>query len=244
MKKWKIIVMLALMAGSLAGCSKKFEPTETTVKLNKDGTLQTAVIDTLDKDYYSADELQTTIDSAVAQYNGSTEEPPIVVKKYEVVEDTVNLYMDYATAADYQEFNEVIMYAADLQGAYDNSYEFPETFQQVEKGKVTGTVTKDEILSGLNYYVMIYSEEIDVEVPGNIVYVSPNVTVTGKKTATNVGSAQAAETETETDTEENVTEDVKVEEGSFEMESAGETEEETETETEKAKDTYTFIIYE
>lgn len=245
MKKWKAFALLALTAASLAGCSR-FEPTENTVRLNKDGSLQTAVIDTLDKSYYSEEELKASIDEAVAEYNGNSEEPPVIVKKYEVLDGVVSLYMDYAAAEDYQEFNKVTFYAADLQGAYDNKYEFPETFQKVEKGEVTGTISKSEILSGLNYYVLIYSEEMSVEVPGTIVYASPDVTVTGKKTATNVPSAKAAETESMTEKEssqETEKGEFEVEEGSFEGDASEETKE-TESETEELKDTFSFVIYE
>jgi hypothetical protein len=42
---------------------------------------------------------------------------------------------------------------------------------------------------------------MEVEVPGNILYVSSNVEVTGKKTARMAGSSTTAETETNTETE-------------------------------------------
>lgn len=251
MKKWKVFLAVLLTAAGLTGCSQ-FKASQNTVKLNRDGSLQTAVIEELDKSYYSEEELKTTIDDAVAEYNGNGEEEPIVIKKYEVEEGVVSLYMNYASAEDYQEFNQVTLYAADLQGAYDNSFQFPETFQKVEKGKITGTAAKSELLNGLNYYVLIYSEDMDVEVPGNIVYVSRDVTVTGKKTATNRPEALKDETvETEKggkkDSLETEEGSFEVEEGTFETENG--TQDETENgadtkETEETENTFTFIVYE
>lgn len=251
MKKWKVFLAASLTAVSLTGCSQ-FKASQSTVKLSKDGSLQTAVIEQLDKSYYNEEELKTMIDDAVAKYNGSVEEEPIVIKKYEVKEGVVSLYMNYASAEDYQEFNQVTLYAADLQGAYDNSFQFPETFQKVEKGKITGTAAKSELLNGLNYYVLIYSEDMDVEVPGNIVYASRDVTVTGRKTATNRPEALKDETvETEKDEEKGSLEteegNFEVEEGTFETEAGADGETETGTdakEDEEEEDTFTFIVYE
>ena len=247
MKKWKTVLAVVLAAVCLTGCSQ-FKAEHNAAALKKDGSVMAAVLDTLDKSYYSDEELKTTIDEAVADYNEGSDETAIVVKKFETSEENVQLYMNYASAEDYQKFNNVTFYAGDLQGAYDNNYEFPDTFQQVEKGKVTGTVTKSDILSGLNYYVLIYSEEMDVEVPGKIVYVSPDVSVTGKKTATNIDEVieQQAEAGTETaeGKESEITEEgkIEVEEGVLETESQTETSKDTDGEA--GEHMLTYIIYE
>ena len=231
MKRWSMCLVLALAVGSLAGCSR-FEPEQSTVRINKDGSLQAAVVEKLDKDYYSEEELQAEIDEAVAEYNGDSEDTLLLVKKYEVEDDVVNLYIEYASADDYQAFNNVTFYLKDLQGAYDDGYSFPNTFNKVEKGKVTGTAPKSEILSGVNYSVLIYSEEMDVEVPGNILYVSQDVTVTGNRKATTLPAAEELQTEEG---------GLEVEEGSFVEENGTE---ETEKETEVQETVFSFIIYE
>lgn len=247
MKKWKGVLAIILAASCLGGCSQ-FKAEHNAVKLKKDGSVQAAVIDTLDKSYYSRDELEKTVDDAVTAYNVSQEKAPIVVKKFSGEEDTIELYMDYAAAEDYQKFNNVMFYAGDLQGAYDSKYKFPDTFQKVENGKVTGTVTKSDILSGLNYSVLIYSEEMDVEVPGKILYISEDAAVTGKKTATNIPEEiQQQETEKESASEPESS--AGAEKGRFEVESdaaSGETEKQTTdaASEEKAKHTLTYVIYE
>ena len=247
MKKWKTVLAWVLAAVCLTGCSQ-FKAEHSAVELKKDGSVMAAVLDTLDKSYYDEEELKTAIDESVADYNEGKEETAIVVKKFEASEEGVQLYMNYAAAEDYQAFNNVTFYAGDLQGAYDDHYEFPDTFWQVEKGKVTGTVTRSDILSGLNYYVLIYSEEMDVKVPGKIVYVSTDTAVTGKKTATNIDEVIAQQTEADTkaaaDGEESeVTEEgeLEVEEGVLDTEAQTETSENTEGEA--GEHTLTYIIY-
>ena len=167
MKKWKGILAVILITGCLGGCSQ-FQAEHNAVKVKRDGSVQAAVIDTLDKSYYSEDELKQTIDDSVSAYNQSQEGDPIVVKKFNVTDGKAELYMNYAASRDYQDFNNVTFYAGDLQGAYNQKYEFPDEFQKVANGKVTGSVTRSDILSGLNYNVVICSEEMDIEVPGKI----------------------------------------------------------------------------
>ena len=214
------------------------------------------MIDTLDKSYYSEDELKQTIDDSVSAYNQSQEGDPIVVKKFNVTDGKAELYMNYAASRDYQDFNNVTFYAGDLQGAYNQKYEFPDEFQKVENGKVTGSVTRSDILSGLNYNVVICSEEMDIEVPGKILYVTTDAVVTGKKTATSISEERekAAESETETASESESTgggskSDGNAEKGQFEVESesksaAGNEASDTADDAEEVKHTLTFVIYE
>ena len=78
MKKWKGILAVILITGCLGGCSQ-FQAEHNAVKVKRDGSVQAAVIDTLDKSYYSEDELKQTIDDSVSAYNQSQEGDPIVV---------------------------------------------------------------------------------------------------------------------------------------------------------------------
>ena len=203
-----------------------------------------------------AGQILQTIDDSVSAYNQSQEGDPIVVKKFNVTDGKAELYMNYAASRDYQDFNNVTFYAGDLQGAYNQKYEFPDEFQKVENGKVTGSVTRSDILSGLNYNVVICSEEMDIEVPGKILYVTTDAVVTGKKTATSISEERekAAESETETASESESTDggskfDGNAEKGQFEVESesksaAGNEASDTADDAEEVKHTLTFVIYE
>ena len=104
MKKWKGILAVILITGCLGGCSQ-FQAEHNAVKVKRDGSVQAAVIDTLDKSYYSEDELKQTIDDSVSAYNQSQEGDPIVVKKFNVTDGKAELYMNYAASRDYQDFN-------------------------------------------------------------------------------------------------------------------------------------------
>ena len=68
----------------------------------------------------------------------------------------------------------------------------------MEKGEaVEGEIKREEIFAGANHPMVVFSESMAVEVPGEILYVSSNVEVTGKKSARMAGTGTENETETE-----------------------------------------------
>ena len=205
MKKTKGLVLTLLAFGLLTGCSSKFSPKETAVSIGKDGAVTAAIIDKLDQSYYDAEELKANVESSVAEYNGAAGEDTITVEKFEVGEEgDVELFMQYASGKDYADFNNVDFYVGDITDGYNNGgYRFETTFRQVEKGETVGEeIQREEIFAGSNHSMIVFSEDMAVEVPGNILYVSSNVEVTGKKSARMAGSGSGSETESETESEE------------------------------------------
>ncbi|MDO5424969.1 MAG: hypothetical protein Q4F41_14700 [Eubacteriales bacterium] len=206
MKKAKILFVTACTLGILTGCSK-FDPDGTAIMARKDGDVTAVVMETLDQSYYDSTELQNLINQDVAAYNASAGAENITVKEFEVVNQTANLTMDYASGEDYAAFNNVTFYTGDVLGAYDAGYDFQTTFQKVEKGNVTDSqVTRQEVLNSYNYYTVIMEEAMDVQVEGSIVYASSNVQITGKNTCRVVSSSYASQTEAE-ETEASTMED-------------------------------------
>jgi len=110
MKKLRMLMAILLLAGLLSGCTGKFNPDETAVKIGKDGSITAAIIDKLDQSYYKEDELETTVTQAVADYNKEHGEDAVTVKSYEAEERNVSLFMNYAAAKDYAAFNKVIFF--------------------------------------------------------------------------------------------------------------------------------------
>ncbi len=184
MKKVKILGLAVLSMSLLCGCSR-FDPDQTAMSVKKNGAILSYIKETFDKDYYNQGELESTIDKAIQDYNSALGTENIKKKKFQVKDQMAELQIEYATGEDYSEFNDVTIYTGDVLGAYHSGYDFNETFQSVKKGVVTSqNVSKNEILNSYNYGILILDEALDVQVPGNIVYASSNVQVTGKNTAT------------------------------------------------------------
>lgn len=202
MKKKKGLLLTVMVLSLLTGCSK-FSPKETAVSIGKDGAVTAAVIDKLDQSYYDAEELKANVESSVTDYNGEAGEDTITVEKLEIGEEgDVKLLMKYASYKDYADFNNVDFYVGDITDGYNNGgYRFETGFYQVEKGKIAGEeIQREEIFSGANHPMIVFSEEMAVEVPGKILYVSSNVEVTGKKSARMAGSSRDTEEEAQTET--------------------------------------------
>ena len=180
MKKSKLWICTALSICMLAGCGG-FSPDETGVSVSKNGEVKSVAIENLDKDYYNEEELKNMIYSSVSEYNQGGEK--VKMDSFEVKDKKATLTMEFTTSGDYASFNNVTFFTGTVSAAKSAGYDFNEEFLAVEKGKTksaadTGTVN----LSG-DYKVVILEEPILVEVPGNIVYVSSNIEVTGKKEA-------------------------------------------------------------
>ena len=188
MKNTKGLILAVLALCVLTGCSK-FSPKETAVSVGKEGTVTAAVIDTLDQSYYDGEELKASVEESVAEYNAGAGEDTITVEEFEIGEEKdVKLFMEYAS------YN-----VGDITDGYNNGgYRFETTFCQVEKGEaVEGEIKREEIFAGANHPMVVFSESMAVEVPGEILYVSSNVEVTGKKSARMAGTGTENETETE-----------------------------------------------
>lgn len=184
MKKGKILGLAVLSMSLLCGCSR-FEPDQTAISVKKDGAVLSYIKETFDKDYYNQDELESTIDKAIQDYNSVLGTENIKKKKFQVKDQIAELQIEYATGEDYSKFNGVTVYTGDVLGAYHSGYDFRGTFQSVKKGVVTSeNVSGNEILNSYNYGIIILDEALDVQVPGNIVYASSDVQVTGRNTAT------------------------------------------------------------
>lgn len=253
MNRFKIVVGGILLASLLTGCSRLgFKPTQTAVEVKNDGSIKSTIMDTLDKDYYDVAELEAEIDSAITTYNSTAGGEGVQKDSLENEDGNLTVKLTFNSGNDYAAFNELDFYVGDIEGAYNGGYRFEAVFDIIEEGLNTGTsLTSDQLLQGLNYEVVVLSEEMEVKVPGEILYVSDNVEVTGKTTAkVSFGAAETeaqtevqteAETETETDTETQTADGVTAIAPSEEIQGDISAEEEAETE---AVSTIAYIIYE
>ena len=192
MRKGKVLGLAVLILGLLSGC-EKFEPEETAISVDNKGQVVSYVKESFDKDYYSSEDREASIDQAILDYNTAGGTENVKKKKFEVKDQNAELTMSYATGDDYSKFNNVTLFTGDVLEAYQAGYDFAGKFQSVEKGQVTATdVTGNDILNSYNYGIVLLPEPLLVTVPGNIVYASDNVEITGKKTARVLSETEAA----------------------------------------------------
>ena len=190
MRKISDILLLAAASLALAGCSMRFSAEEDAVYVNKDGEIIGAIVEPFDKDYYDGEELETLLDQEVAEYNGENGRNSIEVDSLDVSGGEVKVMMNYATWADYANFNDVEFFAGVLSDIQGRSYGVGVTFLDTSGNTA---VSLDEMDGNLR--VILLEEPIVVQTSGKIVYVSDNVSIEGDKLARVQGASAGDGTE-------------------------------------------------
>ena len=178
MRKWKSLMLLGISAVMLGGCSMKFSAEEDAVYVNKKGQVLGAIVESFDKDYYDADELQGMLEQDVAEYNGENGKNSIEVDSFKVSGGQVKVIMNYSDWADYAHFNDVQFFAGKLADIQGKNYGANVTFTGRDGSE---GLTLDQIEG--DYYVILLEEKIVVQTAGKIAYVSNNVSIEGEKLA-------------------------------------------------------------
>ncbi len=164
----------------LSGCATKNEITNTTLEIKKDGTLEQSIIETFEKDYYDATELQEMIESEISDFNLTDGSEKIQLKEVELKEDAAYPVLTYGDAASYAEFNDVTFFYGTIAQAYEEGFDLTINLTSVKDNE---EIDKDDILQMGDHYFIIAEESIVIETFHNIEYISGNVTLNGKKEA-------------------------------------------------------------
>lgn len=203
MKGKRILVVAAVAAGMMAlnGCEMlsqdTWEPQEPdAISIDKDGGITEYIQEELNEAYYDATELQNMIDSEVSSYNAEHGESAVKVSKYEAADGRVNLTMEYATAADYAQFNNVEFYYGSMINAQIEGYLFDASYKKVQNGVVEGSaVSGSEVIKELAQQVLVVKAPLEVHVPGTVLYTSTNAEVRAADVVNATGDSEEEEEE-------------------------------------------------
>lgn len=181
-KAIKTALALLLCAGLLSGCKQTtYETEHSTVFIQKDGTVISTDVEDFDANTYDENGLKRYIEDAIAAYNKSGDEL-VHMEKLTVAEGKATLVLNYASAEHYAAFNGVELYTGPVSKALSDGYSFDAEFADVSNGSPVACRVSDFI--GSNYQVaIIRGSNINVSVPGTIVYLSAqNTAFEGKST--------------------------------------------------------------
>jgi len=169
MKKLRVCAMGLCVLFALTGCGAKTlsvgDVSTSTMYINKDSEVQSAIIEVFDKDYYSEEELKQYLDTEIQEYNSQTGTTAVELTSYEVKDGKAAAVMSYVTMNDYRELNQVEAYLytgmeAEAEGVLPDGL----TFTEEGSG-----LSKADIAASQDYKVIILNEEYDVEVEGDII---------------------------------------------------------------------------
>lgn len=243
-KKIGLILTVMLGLGLLSGCGNKLDVEESTVYVDKDGSVISADLEDFEADYYSEEELKNYINETIDSYTTENGKKSVSLSDFSVKDSVAKLTMKYKTSNDYTNFNGIELFSGTVVKAMAAGYDFNVDFVSVEDGVVTGTASKDEVIDNDDYKVAIIKANTNVKVDGKIVYVSnQNVEVTGKNTITIKEGSNADATSTENvsgDGTETVAEtEAPASAETTETNASAETDDEFAYET----DVYTYVIF-
>jgi hypothetical protein len=156
----------------LGGCGTTETPDSSTVYIDKRGNVTSVDIEELDQGYYDEEELSTYIDDSVSEYVEANGKNSVKVKSFEVDGDMAILTMKYKSGDDYSQFNDIEFYTGKVVDSLAEGYVYDVVFSKVTDGEIDGSATKQDIYGEDGLKVVIISANINVEVPGDICYIS------------------------------------------------------------------------
>jgi hypothetical protein len=209
-----LLAVLTLSIGVLGGCGDTYEATESTVFVEKDGTVISTDIESFDPAVYDENGLETYVEEAVSEYTDENGSDSVKLKELSFADDKAVLSLEYASVRDYSAFNGIEMFTGSVAEALAAGYSFDGEFYEFKDGDKT-LCDSSAFLNTDGYKVVIIKSNTNVHVDGKVKYASAgNVALIDSSTVAISGDAvsgediadedSAAETETteETETEE------------------------------------------
>lgn len=203
------IALGLLMSVALVGCGSgtpKIEKAEQSgIYLTEEGNVTVFLVETFDKEYYDAAELEQMILSEIEDYNATAkagetaditadntakEGETAAVQVIDILSpaeknasvsganaDTITVQMEYASSADYTAFNGKVLFFGTIAQAETSGYPVKTDLKSVAGDEV---LKKADASAMSENHILIFEESIAVHVPYEVLYVSEGVTVDGK----------------------------------------------------------------
>jgi hypothetical protein len=173
MKKWiRAVCVLAAML-MLTGCGTSFDPSVTSLYIQKNGKITQAIVESFEQDYYSVDEFKSMIEKEVAAYNQKFGEERITISRLELVDKTLYLLLDYKDADTYEQYNEEYCFTGTVSEALDAGLPFDLVFKDADYEEYTAA----EATAQTGNHMVVLKEEGIVELERTVKYVSNNVEI-------------------------------------------------------------------
>lgn len=188
MKKKLIIIgiVVTVLAAATVGVllflnGSKFKTEESAILVKKNGKIVEAIIEDFDQSVYNVSELEAFINDEVREYNASVSEKRIKIKEFEVEANKAVMYLQYASAQDFETFYGETFFSGNFTQALETGYLEDMLFYTIFDGGIGTEVTLADI-SGDDLKVVIMEDRMGINVKGEILYVSQNLRLVDKNT--------------------------------------------------------------
>lgn len=165
----------------------------TSISVNKDGSIESRIVEEFEASYYDVAALRAMIEEAATDYSNETAAAEVSLKGCEVVGGKVNVEIKYNDYNAYAGFNGETFFAGTIQDAYQAGFDLNMTLKSVDSNG-DKTISKQELLSMGDNHIVIFARPLEEEEQPdgavmrincyeNILYVGDNVSAVGKKSA-------------------------------------------------------------
>jgi len=180
MKKIGFILICMFLMTSLCGCAGSESSEEVTkVSIDKNGKITSTIVETLDKDYYDADELKTMIDTQIKEYNTQAGEEKITLDSADMNPEKVVVKISYADDESYAAFNDMTFFTGSVEEAKAAGYEINSSDLKCVDEQADG----EALIAEEGMQVLVLEEPVLIGTYGNIKAMSNEMTLVNKKEA-------------------------------------------------------------
>lgn len=165
-----IIFIISKLVAAVIGRGKPAEVS--TLTFNTDGSVVFEEVIPFDEEKYSPKDLKSFTRDMISSFDEAAGDEAIVLDKIKVDDGQAYIKTKYSTADNYAAFTSYSVYMNTVEAAGEAGYAFDTTFCQVIDG-VKGDVLNTNVLSEFTgCYVAIIEENVTVNVPGDILFIS------------------------------------------------------------------------
>ena len=165
------VLAVILCLGVLAGCGTSYTAEESTVFILKNGKIVSTDVDDFDENTYDQDDLKKYIESTIDSYNDENGKGLVSLKNLSVKDGRSVLTISYASASDYQKFNDIELFTGSVAEALAAGYSVDGEFASVSGGDIKACDAK-AFLDDADYKVVVIRGNTNVKVKGTVAYVS------------------------------------------------------------------------
>ena len=168
------VKLFSFLGSLIRGDKKESEESSTSnvISIESDGSLTETSVEDFDTKEYDEEALRQMADDTIAQYNGKEER--IILKTLDIQSGKARAVIWYKSAEDYAAYNEKVFETGDVKDLDITGVTLADDNNAV--------LTHDQVSKLKGKYVLL-NDDTTVAVPKKILYVSRNVTKTGKKSA-------------------------------------------------------------
>ena len=190
-----VLLILAAAAFVLRTAARALGPKDyavPTAEFRRDGSIRVTSVESFEEDYYDAAELKSQIKEAVASYNEANGNGLVRQSDFSAAEGMAKVVLTYASAADYQSFNNMAIFVGTVQEAQEGGYDLTPLLSSVSQEDSSRILNEDTLAQLSDNRVILWMEQTDVVVPEDILYVTSNLSVTDPTHAAAAGTIDTA----------------------------------------------------